>query len=295
MYSNKFVVSVLVDGNVLPEESNGITKIPFGSEYVIRLRNKHNRRCAAEIIIDGQSATKAGRIVVNANDYVDVERNVYSQYCGNKFKFVSSETPMAEEAGKANLSEYVSGLIEVKFYLEKEYVKKELIVEKHIHHHHNNYPFNYPITWADGSKWIGDPPTVYCNTANLNPSCGAGGMSFGSAPIGETVCDSAMFASNCNSFEGPNVRKVNEDKGVTVEGSQSTQSFGTTYVDLENDCTSIKVQLKGFSKKATQTQLDLFKEAVIRGQEMLIKFCTSCGVKRNKKDKFCPNCGNKLD
>ena len=278
MYSNKFVVSVLVDGQVLPEESNGVTKIPFGSEYVIRLRNKHNRRCGAEIFVDGQNATKAGRIVVNANDYVDVERNVYSQYCGNKFKFVSSETPMAEEAGKANLSEYISGLIEVKFYLEKEYVKKELIVEKHIHHHHDNwYPYHPPL-WTNTP--IGGNGIMYGGTVGMS--------------AGHTVCDSAVFASNCNSFEGPNVRKVSEDKGVTVEGSQSTQSFGTTYVDLESDCTSVKIQLKGFQKETLATQLDLFKEAVIRGEEMLIKFCTSCGSKIIKKDKFCSNCGNKL-
>ena len=284
MYSNKFVVSVLVNGQVLPEESNGVTKIPFGSEYVIRLRNKHNRRCAAEILVDGQSATKAGRIVVNANDYADVERNVYSQYCGNKFKFVSSETPMAEEAGKSNLSEYVSGLIEVKFYLEKEYVKKELIVEKHYHHnHYNNYPYNQP-TWLNYP--IGGNGIVY--------GTNTGGMSCGS-PVGDVVCDSAVFASNCNSFEGPNIRKASvEDKGVTVDGSHSSQSFGTTYVDLESDCTSVKIQLKGFRKETGPTQLDLFKEAVIRGEEMLIKFCTSCGSKIIKKDKFCSNCGNKL-
>ena len=83
MYSNKFVVAILVDGNILQEKSNGVTPIPFNSEYKIRLRNKHNRRCAAEIYVDGQCATKAGRIVINANDYVDVERFVSSQYSGN--------------------------------------------------------------------------------------------------------------------------------------------------------------------------------------------------------------------
>ena len=278
MYSNKFIASVIVDGNILQEKSNGVTPIPFGSEYSLRLRNKHSRRCAAEIYIDGKCATKIGKIIINANDFADIERFIDQKDSGRKFKFVSKDSPMAEDAGKDKLDKYEAGTIEVKFFLEKKKVKrKELIIEKHIHHDHY---YNYP-QYTYGPIWFGD------STVNpLSINC--------SANKHDEVACAATFTTNSSCFTS-NVEQTPKElkEGVSVEGSYSDQSFGSSYIDLESECTVIRLQLMGVEPIMKEKQLELFDEA-----EIIVKrndsFCSKCGAQRLKNDNFCGKCGNKL-
>jgi hypothetical protein len=89
MYSNKFVMCVLVNGQPQTEKANWVVTLPFGSEYALRFRNKHSRRAVVQIYIDGENVSGAG-YVVPANDYVDIKRHHDKD---RAFKFVSLDSP----------------------------------------------------------------------------------------------------------------------------------------------------------------------------------------------------------
>jgi hypothetical protein len=136
VYSQKFVMSVLVNGVPQRELSNGCVPMDFGTEYALRLRNKNNRRAMVKLFIDGESIGGEG-FLVNANDFVDIKRSVDKDAA---FKFVSLESPDAVDFGKngPNLDK-IKGTIEARFYLEKE--KPSYTFTPTIeHHHHHHYP-----------------------------------------------------------------------------------------------------------------------------------------------------------
>ena len=54
VYSNKFVMCVLVNGKPVEELANGEVQIPFNTEYVLRFRNKNDRRAVVKFWIDGE-------------------------------------------------------------------------------------------------------------------------------------------------------------------------------------------------------------------------------------------------
>lgn len=117
MYSNKFVVSVLVNGQVIKEFENGEVQIPFNCEYSLRFRNKHDRRAVVKLFIDGEEQTKGGYIIP-ARSYRDIERNSYSPA---KFKFVDLQSVEAQDHGKDQQNlENKMGVIEARFYLEQQ-------------------------------------------------------------------------------------------------------------------------------------------------------------------------------
>ena len=99
VYSNKFVISILVDGNTQQELANGTVKLPFGAEYAIRLRNKNSRRAVAKLFVDGENVSGNGYIVP-ANDHVDIKRHWDKDVA---FKFVELDSPEAVDAGTVKL------------------------------------------------------------------------------------------------------------------------------------------------------------------------------------------------
>jgi len=116
VYSNKFVMCVLVDGVPQEELSNGVVRLPFGTEYCLRFRNKHSRHAVVRLRIDGEEISGGGYIVP-AHGYIDVQRPVDKDAA---FKFVSLGSAEAVEFGKngPNLDKS-KGVIEASFYLEK--------------------------------------------------------------------------------------------------------------------------------------------------------------------------------
>ncbi len=116
MYSGNFVVAVICNGQVSTETKDGVVALPFGSEYTIRLRNKHARRAVAKVFIDDESVTEDG-IVVPANNFVDLERFVGKAV---RFKFVSADSGEAIEFGKNNRTDGSNGVVRVEWRLERE-------------------------------------------------------------------------------------------------------------------------------------------------------------------------------
>jgi len=120
-YSNSFVVNVVTDKPLREFNKNGLRtcKVPFGSEYKIRMINRGSGSAYATVSIDGTEVITGGkRFVLGSNQTLDIERFVDDLSEGRKFKFISIEEGMAtgeiQDPGSPD-----NGIIEVVFYPEK--------------------------------------------------------------------------------------------------------------------------------------------------------------------------------
>jgi hypothetical protein len=269
VYSNKFVMCVLLNGQPQKELANGQVSLPFGAEYALRLRNKNDRRAVVKIFIDGENVSGGG-YVVNAHDHVDIKRHHDKD---RAFKFVSLDSPEAVDFGKDGPNEdKVKGTIEARFYLEK---KRPEVVYRDVHHHHDHHhhhhhrrdiwhePYYPPLKnpyqpyygmSGGGATCAGGPSGSYtsdagdqlldgaeCTSKGLGDiQCSTGGARGMSA--GNTVRTSSLGSATPASFNsGPELKD-----GATVEGYSTGQNFYSTWVDTEDQYTSLKIFLQGY-------------------------------------------------
>jgi hypothetical protein len=256
MYSNNFVVCVMYNGEALHNSPAGVVTLPFGATYQIRLRNKNNVRAAAQVFIDGEEVSD-GLLVVGAYSYVDLDCHVGSR---RKFKFVSSESSEAIDAGKDNKSDDSNGVIRVDWRLEKVPPEKEVVYVPQPYPVYPPKPWRkYPYPYYDANSSIG------LRSSN-NGICG---QSANSPSYGQHECN----------FE-PAERPLRLSEGCTVEGDRSNQRFTTVSIDLEDAVTTIQLILKGYAEAKLKTQSKQGK--------------CECGQTNPKKAKFCWLCGKPL-
>jgi hypothetical protein len=232
-YNSGFVASIIKDGKVFRESAENGTRtvrLPFGSEYKIRLQNKNNVRAYARVLIDG-TEIHTGKFILQPHSSFDLERFMLDNDMGSgkKLKFVSAghgdvQDPTAKE----------NGLVEVIF-------EKEII------------------------SWL----TFTNNTGNITlDSFGRGGVLRGAsgATFKSTAnsLEGAAYAVNSNSSAGATANTtltttglninpapvVASDLGATVEGGQSNQKFQESCESFAVEYpTSIKIQLRGQKEK----------------------------------------------
>lgn len=255
VYSNKFVICVLVNGQPQKELANGAVSLPFGTEYALRLRNKNNRRSVAKIYIDGENVSGGG-YVVNGHNYVDIKRH---HDIDRALKFVSLDSPDAVDHGKNGPNhDKVKGTIEVRFYLEKEapQVIYRDVHHDHHHHHHNEHWIESPkpqprppwrpypdVTWTTNHSDL-----LRSGGESMKYTCNAGGA--GASSLGaRSVCPPDMTYTSAPivpaSFENMSSDKNLQD-GCTVEGYSTGQNFYSTSVETEDEATVLKIFLQGF-------------------------------------------------
>lgn len=210
---------ILVNGQIAKEFPNGTTLIPFGSEYTIRFRNKNSRKAVVRFTIDDEDASSGGYIIP-ANDFIDIRRYAHKDVA---FKFVDLNSPEAIDFGKNDNKDKNKGVIEAKFYLEKE-----------IKYHTYN---SNPVYWQNAS-----PTKILCNSRRSK-----GGMhSAGGSGSGSTYC------SNTTAYHPPltgSIAAASGFDGATVEGSQTGQSFTYQHINLENDYVAVKTCLQGYASE----------------------------------------------
>lgn len=261
MYSNKFVISILVNNQIQKEFSNGDVNLPFGTEYAIRFRNKNDRNAVVMLYIDGEKMCRGG-FIIPVNSYRDIE---CSSQTLRKFKFVDLQSTEAQEHGKDQVNtEKLMGVIEAHWYLEK---TKPVIKEiRHDYHHRRKY---FPGT----SPW-----KTYDNAADEKIQF-FGAYSDANVPC--SIDEPVEFSGKSVSLN-QNVRD-----GATVEGEYSSQRFGEMNLEIEENATILRLQLKGYDSIVQEYQKI---EAPTR-----IQYCDKCGAKAVKESsKFCHQCGNKL-
>ena len=290
-YSNGFVLSVCVNGVHQTELANNVVKLPFGSEYSLRLRNRNDRRALVKIYIDGENVSGNG-YVIPANDVIELKRHSDKD---RAFKFVSLDSGEAADFGKDGPNEEKKkGLVEAHYWLEKEYPKPPQVV----HHHHDHYhpypqpvPMPYPVPVQ---PWIRPQPMwgTYCGTRGGSQNIGgqhtnssnmgfAGGSSanYSADDLGCVLkdCDTENVSPSpreelktCTApkddiatFKRISLSSMQRQKsiireappavelkdGCTVEGNSTGQTFGSTWIEVEDTATVLKLFLQGWEEE----------------------------------------------
>lgn len=294
MYRDSYVVALMVDGKIQKDSDDGTVLIPFGSEYVLRLKNKLRKRAVADVWIDGKIAVKG--VVIDANGTVDLERFVADGNLneGKRFKLARLTDPKVDQPNDSE-----NGSIEVNFYPEKEAPVVEKVVE-HINCHHHNHGWLGHCSWCCNNQWCYTcHPSTYLGKTYTAGTSSTGGFvggnittdnTSGSINSGDlkgilrsnnlnvtyTANASASQVSMPTSTDAVFLNASNSlgEAAATVEGSQSLQKFSSIYIDVDrSNPVTIRLIVKGLSK--------------------LINTC-QCGYRRKKDVKYCPKDGTQL-
>lgn len=271
VYSSRFVLCILINGEVQKELKNGTVKIPFGSEYSIRARNKNPSRAVVKIFVDGENVSGNG-YVIPANDYIDIERHHDKD---RAFKFVDLDSPDAVDAGKNGPNDdKEKGTIEVRFFMEKANAFAAIApwVSPNI----------LPKPWKNPSPF--DEPYILWGQSpyDSNVRC----MTTGASPNSRSMADTKLSLQSCslNTLQNQQfIAEIPATDGCTVEGNVTGQNFKTTYINTENDYVALRVFLQGYVTDKVYTHT-----------ATAVKYCESCGAKKKKSANFCSNCGLKF-
>lgn len=257
VYANKFVMCVLVNGQIQKERADDTVVLPFGSEYTLRFRNKHDRRGVVKIFIDGEEVSGNG-YVVPAKGHIDIQRHSHRDAA---FKLVPLDSEEAIDAGKNGPNhDRQKGVIEARFYLEK---KPETVTV--VHHYHEKVirdpypvpvkpwrpyqPFWYENGWA---KLSNASSSTFSSNTEENTSAGLSSFDCLASNSSETM-DSYTPSKRAVSEDIATFKRINKRElhdGATVEGDRTGQSFRTVSIDIEDDYVSVKLVLQGFYPEA---------------------------------------------
>jgi len=194
--------------------------IPFDSEYKILIKNNSDRRAKLTIDLDGTSISGIGGLIMAAHTNEYIERFVD---VAKKFRFVRKNDERVSDPTNGE-----NGILKIR--IEKEYVPYTI----------STYPPNPTYIYTIPAVYPMNTPNPVWNTQ----MCGGAGNN---APMGGNVvnysCSSietktgGEIKSLCNfnssvlrgvSSRGLNKSLLNEETGATVEGGNSSQTFGST-------------------------------------------------------------------
>lgn len=214
-YLNGYIASIIVKKQPLREfkyNERRTVKVPFGSEYILRLKNKSKDPALVEVAIDGTDVLNGSQLVLKAGETIDLERFVDDKSNGKKFKYISLEQGAATGEIDDPYREE-NGLIRVIFHKASETLSLPSFTLNRQNCDQTTWNTSNPITYTDGILRSGSD-TIY--GSSLGASRGL--MS------SDTVSNASM---DCNfvATTGCCANDLPVDKGATIEGSDSSQSF----------------------------------------------------------------------
>ena len=253
VYKENFVVVIKCNGMIL-REKDGYTTLPFGSEYSILLKNLDSRKAVVNIDIDGNDVLDGDQLVINPNESTELEGFKKDNNVKSKFKFIQKTDEIIEYRG----DRIDDGMIRVEVTFEKK-------VEEIKYNWTYTYPYTYPYT--DLNWWYHTPIMRSCINDNVT--------------LYNMSCENVSNTLNNTSFN------LNNDEGITVEGSDSNQKFiSVSTEELENTSTVIILKLRGVDREKKEVK----KPITVRDKLE----CSTCGRKSKSNAKFCNNCGTRL-
>ena len=252
MYGNKLAAAIKVNGKVLREFKDAV-HIPFGSEYAITIKNLHTTRAVVNVYIDGDNMVPGG-LVLNAGQSIDLERSVKNNNLteGNKFKFIERTGAVEQHRGIG----IEDGLVRIEYQFElpvfiSSIAPAQTMWDTHI------YPQGGIMR---GSKMSG----VSGSTGDW------------AGPVGATYSSVSLNSVNVSA-------QANNDIGITVPGSKSTQTFQTTTVGAL-DPVKHNLVFKLFGGTVP-------KPITVKHKPK----CVTCGTQNKATAKFCIECGTALE
>ena len=295
MMSNKLVASLKANGKILREVKDTIY-VPFGQEYSIFLKNLNSARALIHIQIDGQEVCDSG-FVLDANKECDLERFIKNGNLksGNRFKFIERTASVEQHRGVKS----EDGIIRISFQYEKP-------VPLWTTWHNEGYcpsPRPWPTytkeTWGGpvygvgqlqgnnfGDKWLKSAGGTgeYIAPTSIG-TCSATGASGASDAV---VSNSLRgVAASVNQVDASYTAPINE-AGITVPGSVSNQTFGTTTMRaLEAEEHVIVLRILG----ETDAGIKVMAPVTVKAKPK----CVTCGRTNKATNKFCSQCGTSLE
>jgi hypothetical protein len=297
MYNNKLVASLKANGKILREFKDTVY-IPFGSEYSFLLKNLHTQRALVNIYIDGDNIVEGG-LVIAAGQEVNLERYIKNGNLteGNRFKFIERTAAIEEGPRGVKLED---GLVRIEFQYEKPPLRVSELPRSIFNHiDFNNISGNmgtsqYPGVTDKYSSWIQASSTSY--STNVNGAMR--GVDFSSNGAATAQAASAQVDKYCSDNGIINKTELHDgaatmdwcqnDVGITVPGSKSTQKFQTvTMGAMEVEKHSMVIKLLG----ETPDNRPVLKPVTVERKPE----CVTCGKKNKAHAKFCTECGTALE
>ena len=249
MYNQKLVASIKANSKVLREFKDTVY-IPFASEYSILLKNLNVTRAVVNVFIDGENVVPGG-LVIDPGRTVDLERWIKNGNLseGNKFKFIERTTAIEDGPRGIKLED---GLIRVE------------------------YQFEIPRPVLNIPTW---------NSSTLTRGI-SGSTGDWASPMGATY---STTNASLNSFNvTASGASFQNETGITVPGSKSTQSFQHTTVGaLDPTVHNIVLKLVGDLGDNKPVERAVTVKAKPK--------CTTCGKMNKAHAKFCVECGTALE
>ena len=235
-YQNGFIASIILKNKPLREFNyNGkrTVKVPFGSEYVIRLKNKSLDPALVTVSIDDTDILNGSELVLRSGETIDLERFVDESTTGKKFKFISLE----EGASTGKIDDPYrkeNGLIRINFY-KADYQSPSLFLRNNsslssIFREHQYRPRpNIGPLYGTSAYAAPTPHGIYTN---------------------DTSSENVIACASCGVNSAENI-SLPPDKGATIEGSESNQSFNLVfnYVKTSLIPTTVDIYLVGSNYK----------------------------------------------
>lgn len=257
VYNQKFIAAVKVDGKILREVNNNDNEVilPFGSEYSIQLMNLDHRRAVANITIDGNDVLDGSRLVLDPNSSSEIKGVMKGGKVKNNFKFIQKTSKIQDHRG----DKVDDGFIRIEFGFEREFDRTW-------------YTYHDPVVYKsfDTTKYNDvfyrscDQPRAMADvniSASINP-----------------------LLTGCS--QNQKQQLLNEDEGITVAGSETSQKFSETHVGSIEDKNSIVIKLKGTTSNNLKVTRPLTVKTKIE--------CPTCGTKSKSNIKYCPECGTNI-
>ena len=282
MYQSKLVASLKANGKILREFKDTVY-IPFGSEYSFLIKNLNTTRALVNIFIDGEDVMEGG-LVLNAGQEVDLERYVKNGNlsAGNRFKFIERTTAIEDGPRGTKLED---GLIRIEFQYEKPYVAPVL-----------NRGLFYGNRYSNHDGIVGGMTQT---SFNVNGALRSADFSQNGSVMAQAA--SAAVDKYCADNGIVNKSEVHDgmatmdwmaapqnDVGITVPGSKSTQKFQTTVMGaMEAEKHTIVLKLLG----ETPNNKPVLNPVTVERKPK----CVTCGKQNKANAKFCTECGTALE
>lgn len=283
MYRKNFVVVVkTTDGKIL-RECGECASLPFGSEYILVLKNLNSRKAKVSVQIDGQDALGNDHLLVRPNRETELTGFLTGQIVKNRFKFIKKTKEISDYRG----DRVDDSLIRVEYWFEKKCVTERVDIEHHhhdVHHYHTHIPYyRQPFV---GPRRLSRLSSRGISDGDSNITCHNISSDFASASKG--FCDSGQVSFSSSGDMGMcNLEPQQDEQGITVKGSHTQQHFNTAYIgELEEQSSVITLKLKGYTGKHEIVRKPITVKTKIT--------CETCGKKSKSSAKFCDRCGTSL-
>lgn len=276
------MVKIAIDKSLLKEystqKSSRTVYLNDGEEFQLQLFNPYDYTVAAKIFINNEKLTHL--LVLKPGQRIWLERYLDHP---RKFKFSTYEVEDSPEAGFATRN---NGTVKVEFYKERTRNNSSIYVYNGDFSWKPNHQPYYPID--DRILYYSDCSNLGINGANtvLGASCDIAASS-------ACYCSSVTTGDSAATFEFTSSladadRFEPQSKGIETgrieKGSHSNQDFENVDLDFYTYSFNTEELLILPTSRKVATAKDLQKV-----------YCTGCGRKLQKKYKFCPFCGSKVE